>query len=79
MWSTLDKKNTGITKEFGNGEKDGEAEPWHSKDQEELEEQPMAIAIDFTLLLCMQTLCRSILYLKFANYLWKVSYFNSKQ
>jgi hypothetical protein len=69
MWSILDKKNTDITKEFGNGEKDGEAEPWHSKDQEELEEPLMVIAIDFTLLLCMQTLWKSILYPKFLSYL----------
>jgi len=40
-----DNKSTDTTREYGNGEKDGEAEPWLNKDQVELVVQLMVFAI----------------------------------
>ena len=55
MLLILVKKSTVIIKAYGNGERDGEAEQWLSRDQEELDVPLMGIVIDYIHQHCMQT------------------------
>lgn len=77
--STPGTKNTGTMREFGSGEKAGEAEQWPNKELEEQEELLMAIAIGYILQLSMPTSWKNILSPKSANCLWKEFFFNSNQ
>ena len=64
-----DSRNIGIMKEYGNGEKDGEVELLLNKDQVEQVVPHTDIVIVCILLHSMPTLCKSILFLRLANYL----------
>jgi hypothetical protein len=69
MSLTQGKKSIDTMKEYGSGEKDGEAGQWHNKDLGGLVELLMDIVIDYTLLRCMQILWRNTHYQKLVNYL----------
>lgn len=76
MSSILDRRSTDITKEFGSGERVGEAEPWLSKDLVVLDVLLMVIVTDCIQLLFMQILWSNTLFLKSANYPYKECYFS---
>ena len=64
MLLILDRKNIGIMKGCGSGEKVGEVELWLSRELEEPEEPLMDIATDYIPLLFMPILWRNILFLR---------------
>lgn len=76
--STLDRKSIVIIREFGSGERVGEAEQWPNSDRAEQEERHMATVIVFTHQLSMPISWKSILCHKYANYHLIVSFCNSK-
>ncbi len=72
----LGRRSTDITKEFGSGERVGEAEPWLNKDLVVLDVLLMVIVTDCIQLLFMQILWSNTLFLKSANYHYKECYFS---
>ena len=61
---------------YGNGERVGEVKLWLSREQVELEEQPMDIVIDFIPLHYMQILWKSTPCRKYVNCLWNQFFCN---
>ena len=65
--STRDRKSTATTREFGSGERVGEAERWLSSDRAERAGQPTATAIVSTPLLSTPISWKSTRCLRYAN------------
>lgn len=76
MLLILVNKNTDIMRVFGNGERVGEVKLWLSKEQVELEEQPMDIVIDYIPLHYTQILWKNIPCRKYVNCLWNQFFCN---
>lgn len=76
MLLILANKSIDIIRVFGSGEKVGGVKLWLSREQAELVEQPMAIAIGFILLHYMQILWNNIPYRKSVNCHWSQFFYN---